>query len=154
MPISFATVVAIAEQSWQLAMDMIPVAYLVFFIVYILKKGDTGETVDVIVTGQRDLSLLYGVYLIIGFALGGTAMLLLPDGLLIGAGIVTACGLYAYRNEELPDVNAIDWETRTAPVHLFWLLVPVLSAAALLTQSTLLSSTVALIFATAIFWNI
>ncbi|MFB6295060.1 MAG: hypothetical protein ABEI97_04835, partial [Candidatus Nanohaloarchaea archaeon] len=77
-----------------------------------------------------------------------------PAGIVIGGAAATAATVYRVSDDGLPapvDLDLAAWPDR---VKLPWILVPVLAAAAVATGNTLLQSVAAIIFLSAVFWQV
>lgn len=151
MALAGATV-TLLDAAWTLSAQLVPLVFLAFLLLVPRMDGSFAAR---IVASQRDATLRYGLHLTAGFLAGGAVTLLVsgPAGLAAAAALVAAAGMYAYWLHG--DIAAADlgagWNRRVA---LLWLAVPILAAAALLTQDPVLTRVAALVFYGTIFWVI
>lgn len=147
----FGVGVTVVEAAWELSTLTVPVI-LLGFLAYYAAMRDT-DTVTTLVRGQRDMSLRYGVHLIIGLVMAGAAHLA-TGSLPIALAITGIAALYAVHTQELPGGEAVTLDAWRDKLHLFWILTPVLAAAAVVSMHPLLQSLTALVFYGVIFWEI
>lgn len=151
MTLAGATV-AVLEATWLLSARLVPLVFLAFLLIVPRMDGSLAAR---LVASQRDATLRYGLHLTAGLLAGGVVTLLVPGtiGTAAAAGLVAAAGLYAHRERGVTAAAELGagWNRR---VTLLWLAVPLLAAAALLTQDAVLTRAAALVFYGTIFWVI
>lgn len=147
-----AGAVTLLEAAWLLSARLVPAVFLAFLLLVPRMDGPLPAR---IVASQRDATLRYGLHLTAGVLAGGAVTLLVPGtgGTAAAAAIVAAAGSYAYRLYGGIDAAELGtgWNRR---VSLVWLAVPLLAAAALVSQDPVLTRAAALVFYGTIFWVI
>lgn len=156
MPTSIFTVLTwIVASVWDLSMAVMPVVFL-SALAYYWERGDADDALALVVTGQRGMVLRYGIYLIAGLVLGGTLHTFVGTGTSFMIGIIIGglFGVYGLVSEDLPAAAPVEFAAWHDYRALLWLGVPLLAAAALVTQHTVLLNLTALIFYGVIFWEL
>lgn len=155
MPTLPGLVLQLIEASWQLSLAFLPLLYL-GFLGDAVGHEDTGSFWETIIWGQRSYTLGYGVYTVAGLLLGALPLLALEGntGLLAGGLVAGAATVYGYMKTDLSGPRELDLGIWNDRLRLPWLLVPLLSVAALATGDLLLKSLVALVFLSAVFWEV
>ncbi len=145
--------VQLLDAAWQLALLVIPLLYL-GFLGYGLARNDI--SIATVITSQRSYTLHVGVYTVAGLLAGGVPVLTLgsPAGVLIGGAAVFAATVYRVSDSPVPEPTPLDLDAWPDRVKLPWLAVPLLAAAAVATGNTLVQSVTALVFLSAVFWEV
>ncbi|MDY6766238.1 MAG: hypothetical protein SVW77_02620 [Candidatus Nanohaloarchaea archaeon] len=144
--------VTLLDAAWQVALVTVPLLYL-GFLGYGLARH--GSSLAAVVTSQRGYTVRYGTYTVAGLLLGALPVLAVgrTTGVLIGAAITAAATFYGVLQEESASVG-LDLSTWRGRLRLPWTLVPVLAVAAAVSRTPLLQSLAALVFLSAVFWEV
>lgn len=155
MPTIPGLVLQVVDASWQLSIEFLPFLYL-GFLGDALGNKNTGNFWETVIWGQRAYTLHYGVYTVAGLLLGALSLIALGGtaGLISGGVVAGTTTVYGYRKKGIPERVSLDLSTWKGRLTVPWLLVPVLSVAALATGDALLKSLVALVFLSAVFWEV
>ncbi|MFB6265635.1 MAG: hypothetical protein ABEI07_00960 [Candidatus Nanohaloarchaea archaeon] len=148
----FSAVLTFVDAAWKLSIQVLPFFYL-GFLAYALYRG--GGLVEEAVESQYVQPLHFGPYLLAGI-LAGSVFVLAAEGIvpviLGGLTALSAC-VYGYKRKGEPGLRGTGFEGLEL-LKAAWLIVPVLSAGAIVLQSVLLKSLVAVVFYSTVFWEV
>lgn len=146
-------ILQVVEATWALSVTVAPAIFLVFFILYLSRRGKAPSYLSVIISSQRDSVLAYSMLLVPALVMGG-AVNAFTGGLLPGVIVATLVAGYGVSTRPFPDPEPLDLHRISEYVHLVWVVVPVLSVAALVFGNLLLKSVLAVVFYAVIFWEL
>lgn len=166
--IGFGAIVAAVEQTWNLSVAVVPILFVVLFIYYLSQQRDTAGLVELVISSQRDVMLVFTPYLVAGFVTGGVVnMMLAGDGILPGAVVVALALGAAILNRKTPEPTRFEPERPGDVIHLFWvlvligsilttllMLVTVSTDAATGTPLQVVKSVLAVVFYATMFWEL
>lgn len=147
-------VVTFVEHVWDVSVVFVPALFILFFVFYMTQR-EVPSFPSLAISSQRDMALHYSTYVLTGAVVGGIVAMLLPgSGVMLGALVAVLPVLYGLLREELPEPTVLQLDGVMDAVHLVWVGVPVLAAAAIVSGQILLQSVVALVFYATIFWEL
>ncbi|MCJ7478695.1 MAG: hypothetical protein MUP63_00770 [Candidatus Nanohaloarchaeota archaeon QJJ-7] len=150
-----SVVMALLESTWSLTIEFIPLLYLGFLGYALALDRERGILEDSI-RSQRDYTLYYGLYILAGLVFGGVVVMYVEGlpGMVTGGFVALSACIYSYFEKGEPDKRGLELEGLKGAISVLWLAAPVLAVAGIVSGNSLMKSLVALIFLSAIFWEV